>query len=216
MAATATKLPLPTATQPTPLARLYAERAQAVDSVKRLTGVSTRLHAEAAAGASLIDELAKLAETETNEMRLWADGGCQGAAPKGKQAERQTIAVKMASTNATAAAARGAIADTDNQLAELNDKLRSISDQIEQEIYDLVEREHGDVIAEYAKLCERGSQLATQISGLALLFRETGNNQRAAAIFTRKLPAVSTNPREVQSSADAWGRRIADLRKAKA
>jgi hypothetical protein len=88
-----------------------------------------------------------------------------------------------------------------------------INDQIEQAIFELVEREHSDVIAEFRRVCERGSALATQISGLALLFRETGNNQRAAAIFTTKLPSISTNPREVQSAADAWARRVADLRK---
>jgi hypothetical protein len=198
------------------LERLLQDRAEAADSVRSLTVVSARLHSEAAAGAALLDELTALAESETAEMKVWAAGGCQGPAPKDKQTERQAIAVRMVGTSATAAAARGAIGDIDAQISAAAERLVTINDQIEQSIFDQVEREHGDVISEYVGVCERGSQLATQISGLALLFRETGNNQRAAAIFATKLPVVSTTPREVQLAADAWSRRIAELRKGSA
>jgi hypothetical protein len=209
----ATKPITPSATEPsTDLERLHRDRAGVVESIKRLTGVSTRLHAEAAAGASLIDELAKLAETETNDMRAWADGGCQGPAPKGKQAERQAIASKMTATSATAAAAGKALGDIDAQLAEHNSRLIDIAGQIEQAVFDLIEGEHGDIISEYVGICERGSELATRISGLALMFRETGNYRRAEVIFSVKLPMISTSPREVQADADAWGRRVRDLK----
>src|SRR5258708_6971094 len=110
-----------------------------MESVKRLNGISARLHAEAAAGASLIDELAKLAETETNEVRAWADGGCQGAAPKGKTAERQAIATKMAVANATAAAASKALSEVDAQITEHNTNLIAVVAQIEKAALDTMQ-----------------------------------------------------------------------------
>jgi hypothetical protein len=208
----AIKLAVSTTEPATPLERLRQDRAGLTHELAELTGVAAKLRATASAGDALSAELDKLAEIETAEVKVWAAGLCVGPAPKFKSAERQALAVKMAATNATADAARGALADTDAQVADLTERLAFLNDHIEQAIFDQIEREHGDVVSEFVEAIEKGSQLATRISGLALLFRETGNSQRAAAIFATKLPAVSTNPREVQLASDAWARRVAALR----
>jgi len=213
MAATA-KLVTPPATEPTTvLQRLHAERAEIMDQVKRLMGVSARLNTEAAAGDALNAELDRLAETETTEMKVWAAGGCVGNPPKGKQTERQAIAVKMAATNATAAAARGAIADTNNQIAALNDRQRSLNNEIDQAVFDHVGHEHDGVAAEYRAVCERASRLAAKIAGLAMYYRDAGFLQQASVISATKLPNPGTNRLEIMAAADVWGRRINDLRK---
>jgi hypothetical protein len=212
MAATATKSQTPSAVPATALEQALQDRAGLAQEAERLAGALSRLQTEAAAGASLHDELAKLSETETTEMKCWAAGGCEGPPPKGKQAERQAIAVKMAGTSAVAAAALGAIHDVEHQVKENRERLALINNEIEQAIFDQIEREHSDVVAEYAQVCKRGSQLATKISGTALYFKEAGNPGRAVVIFNTKLPQITTNPHEVKAAADEWSRRAAALR----
>jgi hypothetical protein len=187
-----------------------------------------RLNTEADGEAALLAELDKLAETETTDMRVWADGNCQGPAPKGKTAERQAVAVKMAATNATAAAARGAIADTDAQIGQLNDRLRAVAGQVDQAVFDTLETEHGHVIAQYAAACEHGRQLASQIHGLASFYGDTGRTligrgdqagavylQRASALTHIKLPTQGVSRNEIEAAAHEWSRRAATLRSGK-
>jgi hypothetical protein len=216
MAATATKLQTPATEPATPLEQALQASRQLTESLADLNRAAARLHAAANAEADVVAEIAALGAAETEAMTKWGRGGCIGDAPRSDQNQRIKLGQKLNAVQASAAAAVGAGQDINHDILRQTEQLALLNDQIEQAIFDTVEREHGDVIAEYTKVCEQGGQLATRISGLALLFRETGNNQRAAAIFTRKLPTVSTNPREVQLAADAWSRRIAELRKGSA
>jgi hypothetical protein len=225
MASAVIKLAVPT--EPTTaLTALLADRAGLAAEAKRLAGVLARLQTEAAAGDALNAELDRLAETETNEMKAWAAGGCVGPAPKGKQAERQAIAIKMATTNATAAAARAAIADTDAKIAELNNRFRAISAQIDHAVFDTMETEHSQIIHQYAAACEHGAQLAAKIHGLANYYGETGRRlisqgdsdagavylQRGQALTGAKLPSPGVSRHEIEAAASGWSRRAATLR----
>jgi hypothetical protein len=209
----ATKHPAQPAIPPTALERLHRDRAGLTSELAALNASSARLNEAANAEAAVLREIGAMGSVEIAAMTAWASGGCVGDQPTPDLKLRRTLGEKLAAAQAAATAAKGAGEDINHQISQHTERLALINDQIEQAIFDQVEHEHGDVISEYVGVCERGSQLATKISGLALLFRETGQNQRAAVIFATKLPTVSTNPREVQLAADSWGRRIADLRK---
>jgi hypothetical protein len=197
---------------PTELERLHQARARLTHSLAELNRAAAKLRETSAAEADVVAEIAALGAAEIEAMTKWGRGGCIGDAPRSDQNQRIKLGQKLNAAQASAAAAVGAGQDIDHDIRQQTEQLALIDGQIEQAIFDLIEREHGDVISEYVGVCERGSQLATQISGLALMFRETGNHKRAAVIFSTKLPVVSTNPREVQLAADAWGRRVATLR----
>lgn len=213
MATPATKPLTPSTTEPaTPLTRLFSDRAGITHALDDLNRAAARLRETGASEAAVEAEIEELGRTEIAQMTKWAREGCHGDAPRSDQQKRIVLGQKLNAAQSAAAAAMGAGVDIDAQIVQQTERLATINAEIEQAIFDLIEREHGDVISEYVGVCERGSQLATQISGLALFYRETGNNQRAAVIFSTKLPAVSTNPREVQLAADAWSRRVAALR----
>jgi hypothetical protein len=204
----------PSASEPaTSLERLHADRAGLVSELAGLNASSSRLRETANAEAAVLREIGEMGTAEIAAMTAWASAGCLGDQPVPDQKERRALAEKLSAAQSAAAAAKGAGQDIDDQIVQRSEQLAAINNQIEVAIFDQVERQHGDVISEYVGVCERASALATQISGLALFFRETGNHKRAAVIFTTKLPAVSTNPTEIKASADIWGRRIASLRK---
>jgi hypothetical protein len=211
--ASATAIKLAPAEPTTALETLHRDRAGLASELAALNASAARLRETGAAEAGVLAELAALSDQDTAAMKRWASAGCVGNPPEPDAKQRRALGERLSSAQAAATAAKAAGADIDAQVAGQTEVMVAINDQIEQAIFDQVEREHGDVVSEYVGVCERGSQLATQISGLALLFRETGNAQRAAVIFSTRLPVVSTSPREVQQAADAWGRRIAELRK---
>lgn len=210
--ASATK-PLTVSTEPaTPLEQLRADRAELTDELAALNASSARLRETANAEAAVLAEIGAMGSAEIAAMTAWASTGCAGDPPVPDQKQRRALAEKLSVAQSAAAAAKGAGQDIDHQITQQTERLATINEQIELAIFDQIEREHDDVISEFVGVCERGSELATKISGLALLFRETGNNRRAAVIFATKLPMISTNPNQVQAAADTWGRRIAGMR----
>jgi hypothetical protein len=202
------------ASEPTVLERLHADRTGLAQSLDDLNRSAARLHETNNAEAAVLAEIGAMGSAEIAAMTAWASAGV-GDPPSPDQKQRRALAEKLATAQAAATAARGATADIDARIIQQTGRLALINDEIEIAIFNQIEHEHSDVIAEFAKVCEIGSRLATRISGLALLFRETGNNQRANVILATRLPVVSTNPSEVQSAADVWGRRAADLRSGK-
>jgi hypothetical protein len=226
MAATATK-PTQLATEPaTPLERLHHERAGLTDEATRLAGVLTRLKREAAAGSALSDELAKLSAVETDEMKVWAAGGCVGAAPKGKQTERQAIAVKMAGTNAAAAAAMAAMHDVDDQIKRVNTELANISAKIEGAALDAMQAELADIRIDHAAAIEQARKFSVLIFGLCSFLSNEGRRKidngdveagkrwlaRAEQMSAVKIPLPSLSQLEIIRAAEDWSRRAAILR----
>jgi hypothetical protein len=214
MAAPATKPLTSPATEPaTPLERALHDRKRVTDALADLNRAAAKLRETGAAEASVLAEIDALAAADVLSMKEWASGGCLGEAPRSDQQKRIVLGQKLNAAQAAAAAAKGAGADIDQQIVQLSDRLRSIGDEIERAVFDLVGSEHSEVIAEYTKVCERAGQLAAKISGLAMYYRDAGHLQQAAVIAATKLANPGTNRLEIMAEADAWGRRITALRR---
>jgi hypothetical protein len=197
----------------TPLERLHADRAGLADKLADLNLAAAKLRETSAAEAAVLAEIDALAAADVASMREWASAGCLGDFPRSDQAKRLALAQQLNAAQAAATAARAAAADIDAQIVQLSDRGRSIGNEIEQAVFDLVGSEHSDVIAEYTKVCERCGQLAAKISGLAMYYRDAGHLQQAAVLSATKLANPGTNRLEIMAAADAWGRRITALRR---
>jgi hypothetical protein len=196
--------------------QLHADRARLTGELAGLNASSARLRETANAEAAVLREIGEMGSAEIAAMTAWASAGCVGDPPAPDQKQRRALVEKLSAAQSAAAAAKGAGQDIDHQIAELNQRLRSIGDEIEQTAFDLVGREHNEVIAEYRAVCERCGQLAAKISGLAMYYRDAGHLQQASVISATKLPNPGTNRLEIMAAADAWGRRITDLRRSPA
>lgn len=214
------------ATQTTELVSLHTERAGVTGEISRLTGISTRLHAEAAAGASLLDELAKVAHAETNEMRAWADSGCKGAAPTSKLTEREAIAGKIASANASSAAAREAVGDIDEQIKLLTDRVKTIDQVIDNAALDTLQAEFAELNGEHVAAVEQVRRLSAKLHGLCSYLGsegrrhlDRGEQAKGSSLLTRseklstiKLASTGVTQGEIIEAASDWNRRAAALR----
>jgi hypothetical protein len=215
------------ATEPaTALEMALQRRAGLTDEAERLAAVLARLQTEAAAGASLHNELAKLSETETTEMKCWAAGGCEGSPPKGKQAERQAIAVKMAGTSAVAAAALSAIHDVEHQARENRERIAAADQLVESAALDAMQAELADIRSEHMAAIEQARKSSVKIFGLCSFLSNEGRRlidrgdheagkryfARAEAMTAIKLPQPSLSHGEIIRAAGDWSRRAATLR----
>jgi hypothetical protein len=213
----------------TSLERLHHDRAAVARQLANLNTAAGKLRDAATAEAAVLREIGDLGSSEIAAMTAWASGGCAGDPPAPDQKQRRALAEKLAAAQAAAAAAKGAGADIDQKIAQLNDRLRIVSDQIEHAIFDTMETEHGHIIAQYRAACEHGSQLAAKIHGLANYYGETGRSlisrgdqdagakyhQRASALTNIKLPNPGVSRLEIEAAAASWGRRAVDLRNGK-
>jgi hypothetical protein len=227
MAASATKLPTPSATEPaTPLERLHADRAGLTSKLAALNASSARLSEAANAEAAVLREIGVMGSAEIAAMTAWAAAGCVGDQPTPDLKLRRTLGEKLATAQAAAAAAAGASEDINHQISQHTERLALINDQIQQAIFDKMETEHGHIIAQYRAVCEHGSQLAAKIHGLASYYGETGRTlisrgdqdrgatylQRASALTNIKLPNPGVSRLEIEAAAHEWSRRANVLR----
>jgi hypothetical protein len=220
--------PAPTATTKpaTALEMALQHRAGLAHEAERLAGVLARLQKEAAAGASLHDELAKLSALETDEMKVWASGGCVGSPPKGKHAERQAIAIKMAATSAVAAAAVNAIHDVEHQAKENRDRIAAANQLVEKAALDAMQAELVDIRSEHTAAIEQVRKSSVKILGLCSFLSNEGRRlidrgdhdagrrylARAEALNAIKLPSPGVTQGEIIAAANDWSNRAADLR----
>jgi hypothetical protein len=217
------------ATEPTPLERLHHERASLARELAEQNRTASRLQEAATSEASALAELAALSDQDTAAMKRWASTGCAGNPPEPDAKQRRALGEKLSSAQAAATAAKGAGADIDQKIAQLNERLRVIGAQIEQAIFDKMETEHTFIIDQYRAICEQGSKLAAQIHGLASFFGDAGRTligqgqqdagtkylQRASALTNIKLPNPGVTRHEIEAAAHEWSRRAATLRAAK-
>jgi hypothetical protein len=224
MASAAVKLAVPT--EPTTaLERLLSDRAGLTRELAVLNASSARLK-ETASEAAVLAEIGAMGSAEIAAMTAWASGGCVGDAPAPDQKQRRALAEKLATAQTAATAAKGAGADIDHQISELNNRLHAIGAQIEQTVWDTLETDHGHIIAQYRAACEHGSQLAAKIHGLASYYGDAGRTlishgdqdaggkylQRASALTNIKLPNPGVSRHEIEAAALEWGRRAAALK----
>jgi hypothetical protein len=225
MAATA-KIQTPTPRPATASEKLHSDRASLTRELAALTASAAKLRETGAGEAAAQSELDELGRTEIAEMTKWATEGCHGSAPSSNQQKRIVLGQQLNAAQLAAAAAKGAGADLDLRIADLNSRLQAIGRQIEEISLDAMETEHGHIIAQYRANCEHGSKLAAQIHGLASYYGDKGRNlisrgeqdagmaylQRASALTNLKLPNPGVTRGEIEAAAHEWGRRAAALR----
>jgi hypothetical protein len=130
----------PSATEPaTPLARLHADRAGLTGKLAGLQASSARLRETANAEAAVLTEIGAMGSAEIAAMTAWASAGCVGDPPAPDQKQRRTLTEKLAAAQSAAAAAKAAGSDIDHQIADLNDRHRAISAEIEKAALDAMQ-----------------------------------------------------------------------------
>ena len=209
----------------TALKGLHHDRAGLTSEFARLTAILTRLRTEAAAGESLINDLAQIGKAEVDAMRAWADGGCKGAAPTGKETERQALARKIAIANATSAAARGAMADIELQIRQSSEKLAKVNQAIGDAAFNVMQADFADVQAQHLIATQSVRHLSAKLLGLSSYLANEGRRLldngdetgrpflvRAEALSATKLPNPGVTHPEIIEAANDWSRRAAALR----
>src|SRR5258708_1909445 len=110
----------------TPLEGLQADRAGLTSELAALNAASARLSETANAEAAVLREIGAMGSAEIAAMTAWASVGCVGDPPAPDLKQRRALAEKLATAQSAATAAKGAAADIDHQIGELNDRLRNI------------------------------------------------------------------------------------------
>src|SRR5258707_14968335 len=134
---------VPSTDPATALERLHADRAGFTRELAPLNASSARLNEAANAEASVLVEIDELGRAEIAQMTKWATEGCHGDAPRSDQLKRIVLGQKLNAAQSAAAAAKGAGQDIGHQIVQQTERLATINAEIEQAIFDLIEREHG-------------------------------------------------------------------------
>jgi hypothetical protein len=223
--------PLATTAPPSAIEQLYAARRKLAESIISKNDALVRLRDEASREAALIDEVTTIAAAETAEMRHWADGGCIGDAPTGKQAERKIIATKLAAAKATSSAARGALDDIVEELRRLHADHAQVDQDIRVAALDLMATEGELITKQYVAAVEATNTLMADLMGLrghlaeqGRQLTDRGDHEAGRAYFLRATALSETTTRlekehfgatkaAVDSSAQKWSRRADALRK---
>jgi hypothetical protein len=218
------------ATEPaTALEQLHAERAGLTGELAVLNASSARLRQTANAEAAVLREIGEMGTAEIAAMTKWATEGCHGDAPRADQQKRIALGQKLNAAQSAAAAAKGAGQDIDNQIGELNQRLRTIGGQIDAAVLDAVEAEFAEVCRQNNVITEQLRKCSLRIFGLCSFLSTEGRrlNDQAnteggkrylaraeqLANVANKLPKPGVAQVEIAAAANDWARHIADLRK---
>jgi hypothetical protein len=225
--AQANKLPALPAEPTTALEALRQARAVAAQKLSELNDAAARLREAAAGEAAVLAEIDALAAADVETMKAWASGGCLGEAPKPDQSKRIVLGQQLNAAQASSAAAKGAAADIDQQIGELNDRLRVISDQIEKAALDAMQGEFSNLNAQHLAATEALRRVSARMHGLCSYLSNEGRSRidkgdqeagrvyfsRAEALTSIKLANPGVTQGEIIRAANDWSRRAADLRK---
>jgi hypothetical protein len=204
---------------------LHASRSEAAQKLSRLQAVQTRLAAAGDAEAAVLTEIGELGAEEIEAVKGWAASGCEGPQPQPDSKRRRILNEKLAAASAAREAAAAAGTDVATKITEANAVLAAIDQQIENEIFDQLEKEHGAIFAELEHVAETGCQLVAKLLGLPKHYRNLADaalnrsdqarsivfHQRAAA-FQGKIPVMGVSQNEIEAAAQAWSRRIIELK----
>jgi hypothetical protein len=227
MAATAAKPLTPSAPQPvTPLQRLRDDRAGLAHELAALNASSARLHQTADAEASVLREIGAMGSAEIAAMTAWASAGCVGEQPAPDLKLRRALGEKLAAAQAAATAAKAAGTEIDNQIGEINDKLRAIAALVEDSALDALQAEFGNLNQQHLAAVEALRKLAAKMHGLCSYLSNQGRQlidrgdleagkrylARAEALTSIKLASPGVTQGEIIEAANDWSRRAAALR----
>jgi hypothetical protein len=215
------------ATEPTsPLERLHQARAGLTSELASLNASSARLSETANAEAAVLREIGAMGSAEIVAMTAWASAGCVGDAPAPDQKQRRALAEKLAAAQAAATAAKGAGADIDAKIAELNDRHRIIGGQIEKAALDTMQGEFSNLNDQHLAATEALRRVAAKMLGLCSHLTNEGRRRidngdqeggkrylaRAEALTAIKLASPGVTQGEIIEAANDWSRRAATLR----
>jgi DNA repair exonuclease SbcCD ATPase subunit len=219
-------LPSSTIEPATPLEQLHADRAGLTGELAALNASSARLHQAANAEAALLAEIGALGSDEISAMKAWASAGCLGDAPAPDQKQRRALAEKLAAAQSAGAAAKGAGQDIDNQIDELNNRLRAVSVQIEKAALDVMQVDFHALNDQHIATTEVIRKITAKLHGLCSYLSNEGRRRidngaheggkrylaRAEALTSIKLASPGVTQGEIIEAANDWSRRAAALR----
>jgi hypothetical protein len=225
MAAPAPKS-LTSAPAPTALTVLYADRQLIADELAALQASSGRLNQAAASEAVVLREIGEMGSAEIAAMTAWAFAGCVGDPPAPDLKQRRALAEKLATAQSAAAAAKGAGADIDRQIGELNDRLRDIGAQIEKATLDAMQADFHGLNNQHLAATEALRKVSARMLGLCSYLANEGRRRcdhgdqeggkrylaRAEALNSIKLANPGVTQGEIIEAATDWSRRASTLR----
>lgn len=226
MSEPALKIAVPPAEPSTALERLLSDRAGLAGELERLSATHARLRAAALTEAAVVQEIGELGKAEIAATVAWATAGGAGEPPAPDTDKRRTLATKLATAQAAAAAATGSLYELDHQIRGLNDRLAGLESAIEGAALDIAEREFNQIRRQYAAAMAEGGKLAARIHGMRTHLSNQGRSliergtpdagkkylARAEAMAV-KLPLPDVSQHEIFAAAEHWARRIVALRK---
>jgi len=212
---------------PSPLERLHADRAGLTGELASLQASLARLRETANAEAAVLREIGEMGSAEIAAMTSWASGGCVGDGPAPDLKQRRTLAEKLAAAAAAATAAKAAGTEIDNQIGEINSRLRAISSQIEKAALDAMQADFSALNDQHLAATEAIRKLAAKMHGLCSYLSNEGRRlidrgdleagkrylARAEALTSIKLASPGVTQGEIIEAANDWSRRAAALNK---
>jgi hypothetical protein len=216
---------LTTAKPATAIEALHGDRAGLTSELAALNASSARLNETANAEAAVLREIRAMGSAEIAAMTAWATAGCVGDPPAPDQKQRRALAEKLAAAQAAATAAKAAGTEIDNQIGELNNRLRAIAAQIEKAALDAMQDEFGKLNHQHLAGVEALRKLAAKMHGLCSYLSNEGRRlidrgdheagkrylARAGALTSVKLASPGVTQGEIIEAANDWSRRAATL-----
>ena len=208
-----------------PLTALKLRRAALGEQIAGLHEQRARLREAEDVERDARAALDALGRDEVTVIRAWASSGSPGPAPQGDPERRAALTRDLVVAEAASAAARGAGAGVDRELADASLEAAGLAQQIERAaIVELIELFNGD----WAEVQVRAIQLrATIARAFAVLHflrdradehRTQGREVEAMAIFrqverlsTGLVLSVEPSAADVFAAAAVWERHFADL-----
>jgi len=211
---------------PSALEKLHADRAGLIGELAVLNASSARLRETANAEAAVLREIGEMGSAEIAAMTAWASGGCAGEQPVPDLKQRRALAEKLAAAQAAATAAKAAGTDIDNQIGELNNRLRTVAAQIEKASLDAMQGDFRSLNDQHLAATEVIRKITAKLHGLCSYLSNEGRRRidrgeheagkaylaRAEALTSIKLASPGVTQGEIIEAAHDWSRRAAALR----
>ena len=204
---------------------LRAHRGALNGRIVRLQAERNRLHDAETAETEALKAIGELGRAEVAAVREWASTGSPGPAPKGDAARRAELTRDLVAAEAASAAARGAGAGVDQELADITREAAGLAEQIERAaVVELIELFNGGWSDVQIRAVELRATIARAFAVLHFLrdradeHRTRGREAEAMAIF-RQVERLSTglalsvepSAADVFAAATVWERHFEGL-----
>jgi len=207
------------------LESLRAHRGALNGRLVRLQAERTRLRAAEDAETEALAAIGELGRDEVTAVREWASTAVAGPAPKGDPERRAALTRDLVVAEAASAAARGAGAGVDQELADITREAANLAEQIERaavvEVVDQFQAKWAEIREDAARLrSEIARALAISVALFEQADRHEDHGRADAAMRIRravqpllgavKIDVGPTNG-EVHAFSAAWAEHFAEL-----